>query len=214
MIQANAYDAEMPFVRSTHRHRGFQEGKHIFTGGRGFSLIEVLVSIVVLSFGMLGMVGMQAAALQSNREARLQSSAVRYARELAEMMRGNRAVGIATTSTANPYLGDFTAPTTSTADCYAGACASALAVAQWEMAEWLTRLNGDLPSARVVVCFDSAPFDSAGQPRWACNNTGNVAVVKIGWTRRSTDTSATGNSAFERAATPYVVLSVTAGSST
>ncbi len=41
---------------------------------QGFSLMEVLVSIVVLSFGLLGMVGMQAAALQSNREARLQSS--------------------------------------------------------------------------------------------------------------------------------------------
>ena len=41
----------------------------------GFSLVEVLVAIVILSFGMLGMVGMQAFALQSNRDARLQSQA-------------------------------------------------------------------------------------------------------------------------------------------
>src|SRR5664280_1123481 len=74
----------------------------------GFSLVEVLVSIVVLSFGLLGMVGMQAAALQSNREARIQSTAVSLARELAELIRGNKAVGILTTS--NPYVGSFSSP--------------------------------------------------------------------------------------------------------
>ena len=56
----------------------------------GFTLLEVLVSIVVLSFGLLGMVGLQAASLQANRDARLQSTAVVLARELAEMMRATR----------------------------------------------------------------------------------------------------------------------------
>lgn len=68
----------------------------------GFSLIEVLVAIVLLSFGLLGMVGLQAAALQNNREARLQSAAVDLARELAEMMRGNK--DVAALTSANPYL--------------------------------------------------------------------------------------------------------------
>lgn len=54
----------------------------------GFSLIEVLVAIVVLSFGLLGMVGLQAASLQANRDARLQSTAILLARDLAEAMRG------------------------------------------------------------------------------------------------------------------------------
>ena len=40
---------------------------------------------MVLSFGMLGIVGVQAFALQSNREARLQSHAVNLARELADL---------------------------------------------------------------------------------------------------------------------------------
>ena len=57
---------------------------------RGFSLIEVLISIVVLCFGVLGMVGLQAASLQANREARLQSTAVRMAEEMAELMRSNK----------------------------------------------------------------------------------------------------------------------------
>ena len=66
----------------------------------GFSLVEVLISIVVLSFGLLGMVGMQAAALQSNREARLQSSAVLLARDMADMMRGNKTQALL--ATGNP----------------------------------------------------------------------------------------------------------------
>ena len=69
----------------------------------GFSLIEVLISIIVLSFGLLGMVGMQSAALQANREARLQSSAAVLARELAEIIRGNKDIGIL--ATGNPYVG-------------------------------------------------------------------------------------------------------------
>lgn len=76
----------------------------------GFTLVEVLVSIVVLSFGMLGIVGVQAFALQSNREARLQSQAVNLARELAEMMRGNNQIGIKSAAADNPYLLAATSP--------------------------------------------------------------------------------------------------------
>ena len=32
-------------------------------------MVEVLVAIIILSFGLLGMVGLQAAALKGNREA-------------------------------------------------------------------------------------------------------------------------------------------------
>ena len=53
------------------------------------TMIESMVAIVVLCFGMLGVVG-----LQSNKEARYQASATRLARELAEMMRGNKDIAI------------------------------------------------------------------------------------------------------------------------
>lgn len=70
----------------------------------GFTLVEVLVAIVILAFGMLGTVGMQAFAIQANRDARLQAQAVVFARELAEMMRGNKEIAVKTTAAANPYL--------------------------------------------------------------------------------------------------------------
>ncbi len=187
----------------------------------GFSLIEVLISIIVLSFGLLGMVGMQSAALQANREARLQSSAVGLARELAEMMRGNKEVGI---SAANPYLGSFTTnPLVATTPSYClnaatttTPCADQTAIANAQMTEWLARVDAQLPGARVSVCFDSAPFDGSGLPQWGCNNTGagagGIVVVKIGWTRGSTDRSRSGSAALERATAPSIVFPVTAGS--
>ena len=186
----------------------------------GFSLIEVLVSIVVLSFGLLGMAGMQAASLQANREARLQSSATVLARELAEKIRGNKIIGILTTA-ANPYLGSFSSPLAATTPAYclsvgATACANATAIANAEMTEWLARVDTELPGARVDVCYDSAPFDASGLPRWACAG-GGVIVVKIGWTKSSTNKSlsvsaaASAPQAFERATIPSIVLPVTAG---
>ena len=184
----------------------------------GFSLVEVLVSIVVLSFGLLGMVGMQAAALQSNRDSRAQSAAVFLARELAETVRGNKSEGIKLTAN-NPYVGAFSSPLAVAAPSYClnvapgtTACTGSGDVANAQMTEWLNRVDAELPGARVAVCFDSDPFDSAGRPRWACNGSGDILVVKMGWTRGSTDKSKSGNDALERATTPSVVVPVTAGS--
>lgn len=202
-------------TRTAHRRPGVRHAG-------GFSLVEVLVSIVVLSFGLLGMVGMQAAALKSNREARLQSSGVVLARELAEMIRGNKAVGVLT-GTANPYLGTFnSAPLVASTPLYClsvgtTACASATEVANAQMTEWLARVDAELPGARVAVCYDSAPFNANGIPQWACGTAaGGVITVKIGWTRGSTNRSAIGAAAFDIASTststPAVIFPVTAGS--
>lgn len=187
-------------------------------GQRGFSLVEVLVSILVLTVGLLGMVGMQAASLQSNREAKLQSSAVVLARELADMARGNKSEGIK--ATGNPYLGTFTSPLTYSAPTYclnvatASTCSTANDVAKAEMTEWLTRVDNELPGARVAICFDATPFDANGLPQWTCTDTGSVMVIKIGWTRGSTNKGQAGSAGLERASIPSVVVPVTAGSAT
>lgn len=193
---------------------------------RGFSLVEVLVAIVVLSFGLLGMVGMQAFALQSNREARLQGQAAVLARELAEMMRGNKVVGADPSTTNNFYVGTFTVDNLSmganAAYCsgvnVANACATPADTAKAEMTDWLNRVNTELPGARVTICFDGVPYDSNGMPQWACTATGadEIAVIKIGWTRASTDRSQTGAGAIESASSnpPNIIFPVTSGNAT
>ena len=185
----------------------------------GFSMVEVLVSIIVLSFGLLGMVGLQAAALKGNREARLQSVASGLARELAEMMRGNKAVSL---TASNPYLvtipvgGPYQPANTSYCLNVGGTgCADGTEMAKAQMTEWLTRLNVELPGARVTVCLDSAPYDAGGLPVWACTPSagGDITFIKIGWTRGSTNRAATAASAIESAtnAKPGLVYPVTAG---
>ena len=186
---------------------------------QGFTLVEILVAIVVLSFGVLGVVGMQAAALQSNRAARNQSTAVALGRELADIMRGNKDVALATSTSSNPYLvANYTGtlPTTS-ADCFTAACTSTLAVAQYDMNQWLARVSAALPQARVVVCFDDTPYaSSTGLPQWGCTSSANqTLVVKIGWTQKSLDTSASApEKASDTASRPAVVLPLIAGSAT
>jgi type IV pilus assembly protein PilV len=183
----------------------------------GFSLLEVLISIIILSFGLLGMVGLQAAALQANRDARVQSSALGLARELAEMMRGNKDIALLTSG--NPYLGDFSSPLTAASPSYclnvasgAPSCASNTDIANAQITEWLARVDAELPAARVIVCVDSQPFVN-GMPTWTCNPTGTgvATVIKIGWTRGSTDRSKTGNDAFVPATVPTIVIPVTPG---
>lgn len=55
----------------------------------GSTLLEVLVAIVVLSFGLLGMAGLQAASLKSNQTALQRSQAVVLAYDIMDRMRSN-----------------------------------------------------------------------------------------------------------------------------
>lgn len=179
-------------------------------------MVEVLVSIVVLSFGLLGVAGLQASALKYGRDARQQSVGVSLARELAEMMRANAQVAGKTSN--NPYFGNFSgaglAPATTSSCLNVGStCTSTTDVANAQMTDWLQRVESALPGARVVTCNDAAPYDANGLPQWNCTaSTGTgqpVSVIKLGWTREKTDNSIQGAS--DSDARPLVVLPLTPG---
>ncbi len=201
--------------KSISPHNAATPARALTAAQSGFSLVEVLVAIVVLSLGMLGAVGMQTTAMQSNREARSQAVATTFARELAEKMRGNKTVAIQTTSANNPYLFDSTLTGTSsvatfTVNCFTTGCPLATDAATWDVADWQGRVQAALPTPRVKVCFDKNPFDSAGMPRWACTDDGDVAVLKMSWTRNNT----AGTLTFAASSgVPVVVVPLTAGSS-
>lgn len=213
-------------------------------GQRGFSMVEVLISIVVLSFGLLGSVGLQSFAIKSNREGRLQSVATTLAREYAEMMRGNKGIALSTSS--NPYLlDDKTIKALSdlpsawvyclNTGCEDGSVLTASTppapptpntavqakVAQSEVLEWMARTLDELPGAWVRVCFDDAPFDSSGLPQWACTaptggaNANSTIVIKMGWTQSAISRGQTGDAALQKADTrPTLVFPVTSGNNT
>lgn len=194
----------------------------------GFTLLEILVAIVVLSFGLLGMVGIQAMALKSNNDAKQQAAAVQLAAEYSDMMRGNKAVAMGLTSVDNPYLiaNYVSGPvTTAPENCSQIACSTASRIAEWEKADWLTRASATFPEVRVVVCYDQKPYTDTGTkgvPQWPCTGTpvaGMPISIKIGWTRattnsdRSTSSPSTFDKATDTTGRPSVIYSVTPGSS-
>lgn len=190
--------------------------QHSGVSQKGFSILEVLIALVVLSLGVLGAVGMQAAALKSNKEVRYQAVAATFAKELAEKMRGNHTVAIQTTAANNPYLvNTLTTPFVATVpdddeNCFKSACATGSIVAAWDMFDWQTRLEEALPSPKVVICFDATPYTAAGLAQWVCSDTGDTVVVKMSWTRTNT----AGALEFATATTePQIVIPLTAGSS-
>jgi type IV pilus assembly protein PilV len=57
---------------------------------RGFSLLEVLVAVLVLSIGLLGLAGLYAVGLRSVDSANLRTQATILAEDMLERMRANR----------------------------------------------------------------------------------------------------------------------------
>jgi type IV pilus assembly protein PilV len=53
----------------------------------GFSLIEILISLLILSFGMLGAIKMQLLSIQAAHQSTLYSTAMELASDMAERMR-------------------------------------------------------------------------------------------------------------------------------
>ncbi len=81
---------------------------------RGFTLLEVLVSILILSVGLLGMAGLQLMSLKQNSTSYVRSQASLLADDIMDRMRANR-----TSAEGNNYniaLGDSAPSGSSLAD--------------------------------------------------------------------------------------------------
>lgn len=106
---------------------------------RGFTLVEVLVAVLVLSIGLLGLAGLQANGLKNNNGAYLRSQANLLAYGIIDRMRANRAAAL---STGNPYQIDYVAPPSSVTDCEAsGATCTAAEMAAFDLAQWKCQLG-------------------------------------------------------------------------
>lgn len=99
---------------------------------RGFSLIEVLVSVVIMSVGILGVAGMQVLSLQQNRSALLRADALQLGNDILDRMRANPL---------QDYAGiDFTDTPANTTSCITSACAPA-DMKDYDIALWQCSVN-------------------------------------------------------------------------
>jgi type IV pilus assembly protein PilV len=138
----------------------------------GVSLVEVLVAMLILSIGLLGMVGLQTTSLRNTQNAYLRTQATLAAEGMVERMR------------ANPQGaggGSYTATSgTLTAACLTVTGCSANAMALHDLADWQADLALALPSGDGRVCVDSTPDDgTVAAP--ACDGGGDLLAVKVWW---------------------------------
>ena len=62
---------------------------------RGFTLIEVLISLIIMSVGMLGIAGLYVTSMQAGRTSVLRHNAVTLAGDIADRIRANPRAGAA-----------------------------------------------------------------------------------------------------------------------
>ena len=141
---------------------------------RGFSMIEVLVTILLMSVALLGVAKMQAAAVSNTQIARVRSLIAIQAGSLAASMHGNRgywAAGLApaTFSAMGATVTDGTGVLNAAANCAAAACTPAQ-LAAYDVQNWATNLNAQFPSyAATVNCSTGvgAPVSCNINVTWA-----------------------------------------------
>lgn len=118
---------------------------------RGLSLIEAMVSMVVLALGMMSLAGVQARLLVESRTTNARATAVGLIDDLTNRMLLNRDAALA-----NSYALAWSA-TQAAQDCTTNPCTGAQ-LAQSDLNTWRASVLASLPSANVKV-FQS-PNDS------------------------------------------------------
>lgn len=102
-------------------------------------MIEVLVTIVVVSFGMLGFAGLLNESISANRQAHMRSQATLLAHDIVERMRVNRPAAVA----GNYSIPLATSPASGT-------------LAGDDLVEWKSLLASYLPAGDGSVVVDGA----------------------------------------------------------
>ena len=66
---------------------------------KGFSLVEVLIALIIMSVGMLGIAGLYVQSMQAGRTSMLRHHAITLAGDIADRIRANPTAGAAYTAT-------------------------------------------------------------------------------------------------------------------
>lgn len=143
----------------------------------GFSMIEVLVTLLVISLALLGTAGLQSYSMRLNQGGQYRSLAVFLAADLAERMEANKAAAVA----GSYALADTTGAAfvtggsgVSTA-CSANAC-SPTALANFDLSQWQNAVAATLPQSSWSV----TQVVSGAQSSY---------TITIGWIDRRSNTT-------------------------
>jgi type IV pilus assembly protein PilV len=139
------------------------------TGQGGFTLVEVLIAVLVLSIGLIGLASLQGVALQFNNSAFLRSQATNMAYDMADRVRANRRAAL--------NLGAYNLAV-------ADATPAVGTLAETDLNEWRTALQNNLPGGTggvevdpannnltVIVCWDDTRGEAVAGAPAECNPT-------------------------------------------
>jgi type IV pilus assembly protein PilV len=142
---------------------------------RGFTLIEVLVSLVIMSIGMLGIAKLVLVSSHSNDSAYMRGQATALAYEILDRMRANPAGALAH----NYDIAFGTMPSAPASCDGTGVVCSAQQIAAWDLYTWEQHLttasnttvpmvrNGALPGGTAqIVTSATSPITATIQVQW------------------------------------------------
>src|SRR5690242_12360303 len=99
----------LPMAATDRLRKPPMQGAAPRTRNRGFSMIEVLASLVIIQVGLLGLVGTELMAQQAESEAYQRAQAVILLNDMVERINANRGsvscYAFTDASTGTPYLG-------------------------------------------------------------------------------------------------------------
>lgn len=158
------------------QHASLSRRTNAMKTNSGFTLIEVLISVVVLAGGLLGLAALQATTVRNNQSAYHRSVATQLAYDMSDRMRINL-VGVT--------AGNYNDKVATTDDCAGNNNCTAVQMAGYDLAQWNGPNGlGQLPDGEGVVCIDSTPTDGSGTLNAVekkCDGLGNEYAIKIWW---------------------------------
>lgn len=125
--------------------------KNQFPSQHGFSMIEVLVTLVILAFGILGLAGMQSVGLKNSQASLHRSQASLVAYDIIDRMRSNCLA--ARGGDYNITLSAATPTANST-------------MAQSDLNQWRTSISSEFASGKGAVAVDLATLFATVTVQW------------------------------------------------
>jgi len=160
-----------------------QERKTTFKSGglpgeAGFTLMELLITVVILSIGLLGLAGLQFHSLRGNQNAYMSSIATAQVWDAADRVRANLK------GAEDDHYKALTASGVEDPGCISSGCTTAQ-LAQYDAFVWHGRNAALLPGGEGVICLDSTPSDGADQAGHDCDGSQtagmDIFVAKVWW---------------------------------
>lgn len=163
-------------------HRSIKNG--------GFSLLEVLVALLIMSFGLIGMAGLLVVSVKINHGAYQRTQATAIAESMANRMRANvRGVWSGAYDGSYPRAGSVSA-------CTRGATCTFSAIAARDGAVWSQELNNFLaqPQASIACVRNSGWTNSlatvAGRPTDPPYD--GLCTITLNWAESTLDSGSPG----------------------